>query len=119
MANRFSRGASLSLPALTAASFAFFATAASAQNVPTPNVPGATPPAATAPAAPAALAGNTVVGKIKSVDEMAKTITMENGTTYQAVGNVVVDAFAAGQTVTLTVDMAANPPRVLQIAQGG
>ena len=116
MANRISRGATLSILVVTAASLAFVTSLALAQNAPAPAAPGAMPPAA---AAPAALAGNTVVGKVKTVDEMAKTITLENGTTYLAVGNVVVDAFAPGQTVTLTVDMGANPPRILQIAQGG
>ncbi len=116
MANRISRGASLSVPALAAASLAFFAIAATAQNAPAPAVPGAAAPAATAPGA---LAGNTVVGKVKTVDEMEKSIILENGTKYVAAGNVVVDAFTPGQTVTMIVDATANPPRILKIDQGG
>jgi hypothetical protein len=45
-----------------------------------------------------------VEGKVQAVDAAARTITLEDGSSYVAAEGVAIDALAAGDTVAITFD---------------
>ena len=50
-------------------------------------------------------AGMEATGTIKAVDAKAMTVTMEDGTLYSLPAGFKIDAFKAGQKVTLTWEL--------------
>jgi hypothetical protein len=69
-------------------------------------------------AAPVAFANDTMLSTIKSVDVFARTIVVENGTSYPVVRGINLAKFKAGDKVVLETDDRKGTRTIVKLGKG-